>query len=144
MIDVTAPRELFAIELQYREDMAPMTDGDDLGREYVGSGDGTVTGPEIGGTVRWDLYEDFGDARCDSHFTGVIRTDDGAEITFEAVGWFVREDPTSESTDWRMVAGVRFGVESPAYAWLNDTEATWHGEMDGDSFRHRYRAFVVD
>lgn len=143
MTDAPVLTELFEIELQYREGMARVMDGDDLDREYVGSGDGTVTGPDIAGTVRWDIYEEWGDTRCDSRIVGIIETEGGAEITVEAVGMFVRVDPPSEQTDWRMVAGVRFDTKSPEYGWLNDILATWGGEMDGESFHHRYRVYEV-
>lgn len=83
---------LFEAKLQYRQGMAPVISSEGHVGEYLGSGDGTVEGPRIRGTVRWDLFEEEGNRLCGSNLRGVIETDDGAQIPFDAIGFFLRPD----------------------------------------------------
>ena len=70
---------MFEVELQFRQGIARVTASEGRGGEYIGSGDGTVKGPKIHGTVRWDLFEEQEEALCRSNLTGVIETNDGAK-----------------------------------------------------------------
>ena len=60
---------MFEVELQFRQEIARVTVSDGKGGEYIGSGDGTVKGPRIHGTVRWDLFEEQEEALCRSNLT---------------------------------------------------------------------------
>ena len=62
--------QLFEVELQYREGMEAITSPEGKIGEYLGSGDGRLTGLGIQGTVRWDLYEVVGETRCQTNFAG--------------------------------------------------------------------------
>src|SRR5690349_18689073 len=67
---------LFVLELHYQGpvELAPI--GDKVGT-LVGGGDGTLTGPNIRGTVRWSNYETTGeDQVCALQVPGVIQTHD--------------------------------------------------------------------
>ena len=57
--------------------------------EYIASGEGTLEGPQLKGTIRWDLFEnrDREDVERTDMF-GEITTDDGAEIGIESFGLF--------------------------------------------------------
>lgn len=124
-----------SLELQYRETMDPVNEDADTSRPYIGSGDGTASGA-IEGTVRWGLFEAQGETVCDAHFVGLIETTTGELIAFDAVGYFQRDDP--DSVEWQMAAGVQFETDAAEYDWLNDTLATWVGEMDARTYTHQY------
>lgn len=57
-----ALRHLFDAELEYRSGMAPIaTDGEG---QLIGSGEGTVSGEALDGTIRWTLFEQPGEHRA--------------------------------------------------------------------------------
>ena len=58
--------------------------------ELIGSGDGAVSGPAVRGTIRWSNFETQGERVCGMHPAGLIETDDGATIRFDARGWALR------------------------------------------------------
>ncbi len=113
----------------------------DSGRpgEYLGSGEGTVHGRGIAGTVRWDLSEHTGTTACEMFFSGVIDTDDGATIRFDTSGYGMVPDPDGAPGLWDVTASVRFRTDDPRYGWLAARPATWQGTFDMDTYRHRYR-----
>ena len=119
---------LFALELHYQGpiELAPM--GDKVGT-LVGGGDGTLTGPNIRGTVRWSNYETTGeDQVCALQVPGVIQAHDGAEIRFEGRELAM---PLSEgSQQWRVAGVLRFKTDDRRYAWLNDIFALTSGTFD--------------
>ncbi len=131
---------LFEGDLQLQPDAARLTPEDDPARKYMGSGNGTVQGQALEGTVRWDLFERQGDAVCDTRFVGVIETADGARIRFEAVDLFLRSD--AEADTWRLAAGLRFQTDDAAYAWLEGSLATWEGVTDLQTYQHHYQVFA--
>ena len=49
-----------------------------LGR-YIGSGEGTITGDAVAGTVRWSLFENERADVCDVSLVGTIETAVGAD-----------------------------------------------------------------
>jgi hypothetical protein len=132
---------LFEVELQYQPGMEAVTSPEGRLGEYLGSGDGTVKGPNIQGTVRWDLYEVTGEVRCQTNFAGVIDTDDGAEIRFDAQGFGMVPDG-SKPHEWHMANAGQFDTQDEHYAWLNTVLALWDGEFDMETYRHRYRIYT--
>lgn len=139
MIHAQTPAPEFSLELQYRDTMNPVNKDGDSTRPYIGSSDGIVSGA-IEGTVRWDLFEAQGETVCDAHFEGVIEIATGDVITFDAVGYFQRDD--TDSMEWQMAAGVQFDTSSTDYDWLNDTLATWVGAMDARTYTHQYNLTI--
>lgn len=85
---------LFEARLQLQSDMEGVVSAETRDGELVGSGDGTVTGALLSGTVRWSIYAGNcayvyvlaglepppGQHLCTVHPAGVIITDDGAQV----------------------------------------------------------------
>jgi hypothetical protein len=132
---------LFDMELQYKQDMPVVTSSKSIVGKLLGSGIGTVKGPKIQGTVRWDLFEEQSDAVCKSNLRGVIETNDGATVHFDTMGFFMRPDK-SNSRKWITTAAVSFNTTEKSYEWLNTALAVWEGEFDMGTYRHRYRAYT--
>lgn len=108
--------------------------------QYIGSGDGTVDG-EITGTIRWDLYEAIDDGVCLTNFAGLLQTEDGATIRFDARGHGKVPDP-QKPKEWVMVYGVKFDTEDERYNWLNATLGVWEGEFSMETYQHHYRVYA--
>jgi len=132
---------MFEVELQFRQGIARVTASEGRGGEYIGSGDGTVKGPKIHGTVRWDLFEEQEEALCRSNLTGVIETIDGAQIQFDSRGFFIKPDK-SNPNKWITSASVYLHTADQRYEWLNTRLAIWVGEFDMETLRHHYQAYV--
>jgi len=132
---------LFEVELQFRQGMAPVGSAEGKGGEYIGSGAGTVKGAQIDGTVRWDLFEEQEETLCRSNLTGVIETNEGAQIQFESRGFFIKPDQ-SNPNKWITSASVHFDTTDQRYEWLNTHLAVWEGEFDMETFCHHYQAYV--
>lgn len=136
---------LFDMELEYRQGMHRVFPDKGKIGEYLGSGEGSVFGPKVNGVVRWDLFEEENDFICGSNLRGILKTDDGFEISFDSIGHFMKPD-RDRPTRWVTSASVHFQTDARRYAFLNDNLALWHGEMDMGTFRHSYKVFlqVVD
>src|SRR5260370_8599050 len=103
--------------------------------ELVGSGDGTVTGALLSGTVRWSTYAGNcayvyvlaglepppGQHLCTVHPAGVITTDDGAEIWFDARGYGLRGADQSQPHLWVLTTALQFKPTAQPYQCLNAT-----------------------
>ncbi len=76
---------------------------------------------------------------CRSNLSGVITTDDGAEIHFDSMGFFLRPHLDREPDRWRTSAAVHFTSSDPRYAWLDGALAYWEGDFDLSAGRHVYR-----
>ena len=133
---------VFDLALQFRPELKPITAPNGKIGEYIGSGDGTVSGPKIQGTIRWDLYEAIGERVCQTNFAGVIDTDDKARIQFETKGFGLVPD-TSTPNAWVMSYAVRFDTLDSRYAWLNKGLALWDGEFNAETGVHHYRAYIA-
>jgi hypothetical protein len=103
--------------------------------QYLGSGEGTINGQRLQGVVRWDLYEVVGEARCQANFAGIIETNIGAKIRFEATGFGLAPD-RSKPRRWHIANAVQFDPEDQRYDWLNTMPALWEGEFDMETYRH--------
>lgn len=131
-------RHLFDAELQYRSEVEPVVASGE--GELIGSGDGTVRGPNLRGTMRWTLFEQPGELVCAMNPALVIETDDGASIRIEGRGYARRE--SREDRHWRVAATLRFDAPDERYAWLDGALGVWEGEFDAAEHRARYRAYV--
>jgi hypothetical protein len=130
---------LFDAELVYRSEMEPLTrDGEG---ELIGSGDGTVVGDAITGTLAWTLFERPGKLSCAMNPVVVIETEEGARIRFEARGFARRSDEGSRI--WAVAATLRFESDDERYRWLDSALGVWEGEFDAQAHRAHYQAYVV-
>lgn len=129
---------LFDIELAFTPGLEKSSSDEGHQGEYLGSGEGRLTGPRLNGTARWDLRENTGQTACDMFFSGVIETDDGATIGFETLGHGRVPDPETAPSIWDVTASVRFTSDDDRYAWLTGRPAIWHGDFNMDTYQHRY------
>ncbi len=148
---------LFTATLTYREGMAPVFQPSVPDGERIGSGVGRIEG-RLSGTVEWTFYAaecryrpdgsedpqagrtDAGHNVCRTTPGGVIRTDDGAVIHFEARGFGLRRDDAHPK--WHLTAALRFSTAAAKYRWLNDALGLWEGDFDESSSTARYDAFI--
>lgn len=106
---------------------------------YLGRGDGVVKGEMINGEVIWDLYENQSSAACDANLVGIIKTDDGAEIRFDVLGFFKRRHDTGY---WDLSSAVRFMTSEPRYECFDECVGLISGHFDMESYTHEYRITV--
>ncbi len=96
---------------------------------YLASGTGTAEGPNLQGTVSWDLFEDQEhESIHPSDMIGLIETNDGAQIAFETIGVYQAED--ADKMTWRLSAAARFRTADERYEWLITAVALWNGTFD--------------
>jgi hypothetical protein len=132
---------LFDIELIFNWEMSPVTSRETRAGEYVGSGEGTIKGSRIRGTVRWDIFEEREETLCRSSLVGEIETDDGAKIRFDSRGFFIKPDESNPNR-WITSAAVRFDTADPRYKRLNLLLAVWEGEFNMAKGRNNYHAYA--
>ncbi|MCI0710771.1 MAG: DUF3237 domain-containing protein [Chloroflexi bacterium] len=130
---------LFDAAMMYRGKAAITSPEGKVG-EYIGSGDGKVSG-RINGIIHWDLYEAMDDGVCLTNFAGRIQTEDGAIIHFDARGHGKVVNP-QKPNDWVMVYGVKFNTEDERYDWLNAMLGVWEGEFSMEDYKHNYRIYA--
>ncbi len=135
-------RPLFDLTLQYRPGMAPVASAEGHSGRLLGSGDGRAAGPRVRGDVSWSIFEVTGQERCEVELAGIIQTDDGGRIEFQARGFGLVADPRQPNR-WLMNAAVRFtsAVDGP-YGWTNSLLAVWSGSFDMDTGRHVYGVYA--
>ncbi|SRR5713226_8537527 len=147
---------LFEAELRYNSDVGVVVDADDREGDLIGSGDGRVVGRRINGKIRWSFYAadcaylltkagiDPGPGQhlCRTNPGGVIETDDGALIRFDAKGYGIRGYDASTPHRWRLTVALQFATINRWYLWLNATLGIWEGEFDETVGRAHYRAYV--
>jgi hypothetical protein len=131
---------LFEAELRHQPDLEPLVPAQGRAGALVGSGDGTVDGEKLAGSLRWTLFEVPGELSCAMAPVVVIDTVDGAQVRIEARGYGRRA--TKNDSLWKVAATLRFESEDERYAWLDDSLGIWEGQFDADAHRARYRAFL--
>ena len=99
---------LFDVRLQYAEGVECAPLGEREGR-LIGGGTGTVDGAKIKGkVVRWSNFErTLAEGLCALQIPAEIRTDDGAEINFEALGNALVPDK-AQPNKWINAMTLRF------------------------------------
>jgi hypothetical protein len=105
----------------------------------IGSGDGTVHGPKLTGTLEWTLFEQPGSTMCPLAPVGRITTGDGARIRFQGRGYATR--PRQSDPTWRVAATLYFTISDSRYSWLDGALALWEGEFNEITHQARYTAF---
>jgi hypothetical protein len=144
---------LFSAALQYRSTSERDTVVPAYGRDgaYVGSGDGTIKGGRLRGTLNWSLWA--GDCLypmvrkgqavpdglhiCTMNPTAFIQTEDGARIRFDGRGYGLRQ-----AGQYRVSLTLVFGTEDDRYAWLSKIPAVVEGEFDEKAGRGTWNAYV--
>ena len=132
------------MELVYREEpiysgmfLLVQPYGGEAGTGY-GEGDGTVTGPQLRGTVRWVNHPyrcSDGTTLPDAH--GVIVTDDHALILFTLQGRAFLEHDTG-----RPVLATSFEADDARYMWLNTTLCILEGVISTERKHMRARIYA--
>lgn len=132
---------LFDAELQYRPEMAAVVSSEGRIGKLIGSGDGTLEGQRLHGTLRWTLFEKQGNDLCETNLTGAIATNDGAQIRFDAKGYALRADK-DHPNKWSLASALHFDTENERYQWLNTALAVYEGEFDMNTGRHHSRVYI--
>ena len=147
---------LFEASLQYQSDMKAVVSAETREGELIGSGDGCVSGELLSGNARWSMYVGNcayvfvraglepppGQHLCTVHPAGIITTDDGAEIWFDAKGYGLRGADQSQPHLWVLTMAVQFTTTDPRYQWLNSTLGVVVSEFDERAGRALWHAFV--
>ena len=149
---------LFEAELRYTSESPADAVIPPEGREgdYLGSGDGTISGDKLQGTVRWSFYSAHcayllvrrgeevppGQDLCYENPGGFIETNDGARIRFDAKGYGLRGFDPAQPHLWRLVMALQFSTEDPRYAWLNTRLGAWEGQFNEQTYSANYRAYL--
>ncbi len=149
-------QHLFDAKLRYQENLEALVAPEGREGVLIGNGDGTVSGQRIAGTIRWSMYSGNcayllvkagiepppGQHLCTVNPAGVIKTEDGAEVWFDAKGFGLRGYNPSLPHKWRLTMSLRFETQDARYKWLNTTLAMWQGEFDERAGQAAYQAFA--
>ncbi len=130
---------LFEAELRFQPNMSPVVPAAGREGELVGSGDGSVRGPAVKGTIKWSNFETPGERLCGMYPAGVIETTDGATVRFEASGYALRSGPSSSR--WNVGGAMRFETSDARYAWLEEQLGIWEGEFDESTGEATWRVY---
>ena len=108
----------------------------------LGGGFGTVNGPMLKGTVRWDFYEVIGETFCTNTIVGYIDTEDGARINYVTRGHALVADSDRDPDSWSMTHSVMFNTEDNRYRWIDRRLGVWNGEFHMGAYKHNYKAYL--
>jgi alkylmercury lyase len=147
---------LFDAELRYQPGMEVVVPAEGREGELIGSGDGAVTGEKLRGKIRWSMFSADcayllvkagitpapGQHLCTTNPGGVIETDDGAQIWFDARGYGLRGYDASRPHLWHLTMALQFSTTDERYRWLNTTFGVWEGEFDENTAQAHYRAYA--
>lgn len=147
---------LFDTELRYQPDMPVVVPAEGREGELIGSGDGAVTGEKLRGKIRWSMFSadcayllvkagvtpSPGQHLCTTNPGGVIETDDGAQIWFDARGHGLRGYDASRPHLWHLTMALQFSTTDERYRWLNTTLGVWEGEFDENTAQAHYWAYA--
>jgi hypothetical protein len=149
-------KPLFEARLQYQSDMEAVVSAETREGELVGSGDGRVSGDVLSGNARWSMYAGNcacvfvraglepppGQHLCTVYPAGVIATDDGAQIWFDAKGYGLRGADQDHPHLWALTMAVQFTTTDQRYQWLNTTLGVAVSAFDERAGRALWRAFI--
>src|SRR5260221_5564530 len=145
--------ELFQADLPYRSDSQSDAVVVAEGRDgvYIGSGDGTVAGDRLRGTIRWSLWSGNclyplvrdgqsvpeGLHLCTINPAGFIETPDGVRIRFDGRGYGLRG-----SERYQTNLTLIFSSEDVRYEWLTKVVAVMDGDFDEKTGRATWKMFM--
>jgi hypothetical protein len=147
---------LFDAELRYNPAIHVVIPLEEREGQLIGSGEGTVTGKKIRGTIRWSMFAAHcayllvkagieptpGQHLCKTNPGGVIETEDGAQIWVDAKGYGLRGYDADHPYQWRLTMALQFTTDDERYTWLNTTLGLWEGQFDEKTGCARYRAYT--
>jgi len=133
------PSPALVVELQYDPEMDPIIPAESGRGRLMGSGLGEVHGA-VEGDVRWTLFEQQSATSCELQLVGVISTNGGDELRFEAIGYGNR--PRSSSPRWDMTASAAFTGQAGNGSPLAGRVAAWVGFFDARTGRHEYQVHL--
>lgn len=147
---------LFDAELRYQPGMEVVVPAEGREGDLIGSGDGTVTGEKLRGKIRWSMFSadcvyplvqagvmlSPGQHLCTTNPGGVIETDDGAQIWFDARGYGLRGYEASRPHLWHLTMALQFSTTDERYLWLNTILGVWEGEFDENTAHAHYQAYA--
>lgn len=147
---------LFDAHLEYQDDIEPVVFPEDDRGVLVGSGDGTVTGKKITGTIRWSLYSGDcayihiragsepppGQHLCTVNPGGIIETNDNARIWFDAKGYGLRGYDTKQAHLWKLTMAVQLTSPDERYQWLNTSLGLLTSHFDERAGRAHWEVFI--
>ncbi len=107
-----------------------------------GSGEGTVSGELLRGSLRWANYpRRREDGVWTPNLRGVIRAEDGGEILISIHGQSVEED-VAVGARRAILARVELLSAHENYRWLNTSFVVGEGEIDEESDEWWVHAYV--
>lgn len=99
-----------------------------------GEGDGTVTGPQLKGKLRWVNHpHSRSDGVMLPNTHGVIRTDDGATILFSLQG---------RTVSGKQLLLTTFESGDKEYLWLNQAMCVLEGVIDAKRLAMQARVYI--
>ncbi|MEP4379598.1 MAG: hypothetical protein ABJ215_09975 [Alphaproteobacteria bacterium] len=104
--------------------------------DYIGSGNGTITGDLLAGDIKWSLFENEAPDVCDFSIVGTITDEAAVAHGFEILGYSQHEPDTRT---WRLSAGIRFTSRPNDAAYPAVGVVT--GVFETASRTHRYELF---
>lgn len=119
--------------------------------EYLGSGNGTVTGNRVQGTIQWSFYSgnclyprirrgervDEAFHLCTLNPGGFIDTQHGARIRFDGKGYGLRSPDR-----YRLGMTLAFRAEDARYAWLEKVLGLMQGDFDERAGRATWTVYT--
>ncbi|MDR8390501.1 hypothetical protein NC796_05060 [Aliifodinibius sp. S!AR15-10] len=149
-------KPLFKAVLQYDDSIeTPFFDESEPG-SYIGKGRGTMEGDKITGHFIWRLnaencaflWTKKGDTPppgmhlCNTYFTGLMTTENGAEISFNARGYGFRGYDSEHPYLWKLTAALRFGTDNKQFHYLNNSLGIWEGTFNENNKEALYHAYL--
>jgi len=132
---------LCRLSMQYVESAWARPYGGEEGAGF-GTGDGSVSGDVLRGTLRWANYpRRREDGVWTPNVRGVIDTDDGAAILVSMHGQSV-EQQVDEGFRRAILARLELTSDAEQYRWLNTTFVVAEGEIDEDTEAIWFQAYV--
>ena len=147
---------LFEAQVQLQSDMEAVVSAETREGELIGSAAGRVSGDLLSGQVRMSMYvrdcayvyvqaglePPPGQHLCTVHPGGVIATDDGAEVWFDARGYGLRGADQSQPHLWVLTMAIQFTTTDQRYQWLNSTLGVLVSEFDERDGSALWQVFV--
>lgn len=149
-------KHLFTATLSYRSDLEPIVPPDGRDGALIGNGDGDLEGEGLQGNVRWSMYSGNcayafvqagvdpipGQHLCTVSPGGIIETEDGAQIWFDAKGFGLRGFDETRPHLWVLTMSIQFKTTDERYEWLNSTLGSVTSEFDDSAGKAVWKVLV--
>jgi hypothetical protein len=158
VVEGTKLVHFFDADLQYRSDIEPVVHAEGREGALIGNGDGKLIGEQVTGSVRWSMYSGNcayvfvqagvepppGQHLCTVNPGGVIETDDGAQIWFDAKGYGLRGYDETQPHLWNLTMAIQFKTLDERYQNLNTTLGVLTSEFDEKAGRALWRVYIPE